>query len=48
MTAPIFGLPKYKEIDLFAKLLRKAKTSDDKKRLKFQIDYLKTEIKKKK
>jgi hypothetical protein len=40
----IFGLPQYKEIDRLIKLLKKAKTSDDKKRFQRQIDYLTSEI----
>jgi len=44
---PIIGLPLYKEVSRLNKLHKKAKTSDDKKRIQGQIDYIQDEIRKK-
>lgn len=43
---PIFGSLKYKELARLNKLLKKAKTTDDKKMYQKQIDFLQAEIKK--
>jgi hypothetical protein len=43
---PIFGSTKYRELAHLTKHLKKAKASDDKKKLQRQIDYLQGEIKK--
>lgn len=45
MSVPIFGSMKYKELVKIKKYLEKAKTTNDKKRLQRQIDFLQEEIK---
>lgn len=41
----VFGSTKYRELANLQKRLKKAKTSDDKKMIQKQIDYLQEEIK---
>ena len=42
----LFGSTKYRELADLNKRFKKAKTSDDKKRILYQIDYLQGEIRK--